>query len=57
MPSLWVMVGPVDHAALPVRFELAVEFDRVAPFDADNPRGEVYVVSDEHGLAGRQLEV
>ncbi len=56
VPTLRVMVRPVDNAATIIGFELAVERHRITDGQRLNPGREIYVVRDQYAAPGRQLQ-
>ena len=54
MPTLWVMVRPMDHSAFLVPDIFAVKADAVAFFESVDSRGDVDVVCHHYCLSRRQ---
>ena len=55
MPTLWVMVRPMDDAAFFIPDILAVEADTVAYIESVDSRGDVDVMRDQQRLSRRKL--
>lgn len=56
MPTLWVMVRPVDDAAFFIPDILAVKADAVAYVKSVDSRGDVDVVCHQQCLSRRELK-
>lgn len=54
--ACWVMVSPVNNAALSIPFILAIEGDGITFLNGRYARGQVNIVGDQHGLATGELK-
>ena len=55
-PSCGIVVSPVNHAPFRIPFVFTPHPDRLAGRDVFHSRGEVDIVGDQDGMAGRELD-
>jgi len=51
MPTLWIVMGPVNDAALRIRFKLTIERHQVTVAQRRYSRRKIDIVRDQHCLA------